>query len=194
LNPETYDYLTGTSGRLSRVIDNIQQMAAKPREYRVVIVSVITGRNFNEASDLADFAVNVGADELRFLPLSGALAHIYPLDVVFQETPENLAVLANASAKVHEEHLVSRDVLSSGDRIEVVKKMMPTCPNPTNQFIFSMGGEVQPCCYIPIEEGFGNIFNTPWEELWNSEFYEQFRERVANGTCELCLKYCRNWG
>lgn len=198
LVPETYDYLTGTRGRLLTVIENIQQMTARPRDYRVVIVAVVTGMNFTEADSLADFVLSVGADELRFLPLNDPkcqlITGIYPEGISFDDTPENLAVLAKASDKVRGERLISRNVLPSKSREAVVKEMMPRCPNPTEQFIFRLDGAIQPCCYIPVSSGFGNLLETPWEEVWNSEFYERFRERVANGTCELCLKHCKNWG
>ena len=199
LNPETYDYLTGTKGRLSTVIENIRQMAAKPRDYRVAIIAVVTGMNYKEADDLADFVLQVGADELRFLPLQDPAnvfaTKAYPTEIVLVESPENLAILAKASEKVHKKELISRDVLSTKSRQETVKEKMPTCPNPTEGLLFNLKGEITPCCYIPYHEvNFGSLLITDWEEIWNSELYEEFRERVTNGTCELCLKHCMNWG
>lgn len=200
-DPETYDNLTGTKGRLPTVLDNIRTLATRspenPRNFRLVVVAVVTEKNVLQAPDLARFCLDAGVDQLRFLSLADPTVvglGTYPEDLVFHETEENMAALREACEIMSTEYSTAVNVLPDADRKEVVKKNMPECMSPIEQIVIGPEGRVQPCCFIPDWYDFGNVFNTPWEEIWRSEYYEKFRRDAAAGTCELCLKHCKNWG
>ncbi len=195
LIPEVYDRLTGTTGRHATVIQHIKELAAKPRSYHLTVVSVVTNLNVMESENLAKFVIDVGADEMRFLPLASVqLVGLpkYDDDIPLKETPEQMACLANAQGKAVEAGCRTTQILKVSEREAVVRERMPTCPNPWNEVIITIEGEVLPCCFI--HHVFGNIYTTPWEKIWNSPDYDKFRADVKAGTCELCLKNCKNWG
>jgi len=198
LIPTVYDELTGTKGLLPTVLKNTREMMAKPRDYKAVIVSVVTEKNVKEAPELARFALELGADEMRFLPLADpvitGLGEKYDDDIQFQETPENLAFIAEANKIMGAENRDVRGFLTTESRTEEVRRRMPSCKSPTDQIVIGMDGAVQPCCFIPPTCGLGNVLKQPWEDVWESEKYQTFRQQVSEGTCELCLNHCKNWG
>lgn len=199
LVPKTYDALTGTRGYLPTVLQNTRGMMARPHEYHGVIAAVVTQKNVLEAPILARFALDIGADELRLLPLAdpvqtGVKDGKYDDDITLLETPENMAAIREANDIMGREDRKVRGFLTAGERREVVRKRMPLCPSPTTQIVINMDGRIQPCCFIPPTYGFGNVLEQPWEEIWNGEKYQEFREQTQCGTCEMCLNYCKNWG
>lgn len=199
LVPDTYDALTGTKGHWPTVVANTRAMMARPHDYRAVIAAVVTQKNVLEAPALARFALEVGADEMRFLPLcdpvqTGMENGQYDEDLVLHETPENLQAIEEANAIMGKEKKVVRGFLTTDERREVVRQRMPLCQSPSQQLVINMDGTVQPCCFIPPTYGFGNVLEQPWEEVWNSPKYQEFRAQTKAGTCKMCLDHCKNWG
>lgn len=195
LIPETYDYLTGTTGRLPAVLENIIAMAAAPRDYKVVFVSVLTQRNACEAVAQAEFCLRHNIDELRFLSLAAPEMvglKEYAADVVFQESPGDLALVAKACQMMDDAGKQGTGVETGLSRPQTVAEMMHTCTAPIRQVAIDFFGNVLPCCFL--QEVMGNVFRQPWEEIWNGPKYEQFRAETSAGTCALCLKHCKNWG
>ena len=197
LLPEVYDSLTGTTGNHPTVMENTRAMMAVPREFNAVIVAVMTERNVLEAPALARFALEVGADELRLLPLCDPVQvglGQYDEDLVLKETPENLAAIEEAERIMNVAGKKARGVLTEAERPVVVSNMMASCESPVGQIIIGMDGEVQPCCFIPPTYGFGNVLKQPWDDVWDGEKYREFRRQTQEGTCEMCMKHCKNWG
>ena len=197
LTPAIYDYLTGTEGRLPRVLENVRAMALLPRDYRVVITSVVTAMNVGESAALAEFASSIGADEMRFLPLADPVQvglGSYGPGIALPETTENLDAVRDAGLAMTDDGKVARQLLSREGRREKVTAEMHDCQSPAGQIVINMDGEVQPCCFIPPIYGFGNVLKTPWQEIWDGLRYEEFRGQVASGKCGLCLQHCMNWG
>jgi len=194
----TYDYLTGSRGHLPQVMENARLLCEQPRDYKAILVAVITQLNVKQMPALAEFALSIGADQLRFLPLIDSkivgLGESYPPGLVPEESEENTAAMKEAERILSPVPDGVRPVLPNCSREEVVRRNMSSCQSPSCQIVIGPTGEVQPCCFIPDYEWSGNAFETPWEEIWDSDLYNQFREQVADGTCELCLKYCKNWG
>lgn len=197
LNPETYSFLTGTCAQLhSEVLKHCRELAAKPRRYNFILVSVATSYNVKESPALARFALEIGADEMRFLPLANAqmvgFPNGYDPGLVLEETPENMAYITEACRIMGQADSKGTGILPTESRREVVQRNMRGCQCPTCQMVISIDGSVYPCCFLM--QPFGNILKQPWEEIWNSAAYEKFREEVRAGTCQLCLDGCKNWG
>jgi len=77
-------------------------------------------------------------------------------------------------------------------------------PNPSIDFclcwlepFIMIGGYVLPCCSVVMsnrrhilrERAFGNVFNTPFKEIWNSARYKRFRSFCKNPTSPV-PKFC----
>uniref|UniRef100_A0A6M3K0V6 Putative iron-sulfur cluster-binding domain contining protein n=1 Tax=viral metagenome TaxID=1070528 RepID=A0A6M3K0V6_9ZZZZ len=63
------------------------------------------------------------------------------------------------------------------------------CPVPLDNVYISVNGDVAPCCAIdPDDLNFGNVFETPFEEIWWDEKYGEFRRMVLEDRhqCDAC--------
>lgn len=198
LIPDVYDDLTGTVGHLPIVVDNLRALAKQPRDYGVVIAFVVTGANVHEVPAMARFSLDAGVDEVRFLPLTNPIVAglgEYADDITYTETTDTRVALDTANAMLRKGGNTSiYSPLSDDKRHTTVASHMHCCKSPTRQILIGPDGHVQPCCFIPQDHALGNIFDDPWETIWNSAPYEEFREQVRTNTSALCLKYCKNWG
>lgn len=206
LHEPTYDSLTGTAGRLPQVLRNVRLLAERPRDYQVVVVVVVTELNVRQAPDVARFCVEAGVDRVRFSPLielraAGLIA--YDPDLPMIDSPENLGALAEATeifhggkvaADVSDKERLCITAMSREERAAVVAEKMPTCVAPYTQVVIDLEGDVIPCCFLGGAVALGNIFTTPWTDIWNGAKYREFRQRVKSGTEPNCLNQCMNWG
>ena len=202
LDEPTYDNLTGTKGKLPQVLQNVRLLAEKPRSYKFEVVAVITNLNAQHGLDIAKFCDSVGVDVLRFTPLvdfrDAKLPNGYDPDLILQETPENMAALEEARLFLDKDIKSEREkrcatVVTAKERRKTLIEKMPRCISPHQQVVIGIDGEVCPCCFL-ASVVLGNVFETPWTEIWNGEPYRKFRKDVKSGKCESCLEYCLNWG
>ncbi len=69
------------------------------------------------------------------------------------------------------------------------------CPWVRGGVYISWQGFVTPCCQRPDPRtiNFGNVFEQPFETIWNSDAYRSFRSELAAGrppaTCRTCTMY-----
>lgn len=70
--------------------------------------------------------------------------------------------------------------------------------NPYNQFCFKQwirmdvlpDGQVTPCIQYP-DLKFGSLMDTPVKEIWNGQFYKQFRKKINRELLPVCSRcYC----
>ena len=70
--------------------------------------------------------------------------------------------------------------------------IMQVCDWPWRMPYITYDGYLTSCCHIENPEAghFGNIFETPFEELWNGEAYREFRRNFTdlskNTNCHVC--------
>lgn len=192
---ETYDDLTGTRGCLARTMDNVRKLAAKPRSYALRVGPVVTERNVRELPKLATFVVSAGVDEVELLALSTPEIPLagkpYPEDLPLRDSEENWKAMKEAETIAKQGGVRFRGLMSDIERPVAVSHLIKTCKSPTEQVVINLDGTVRPCCFL--DTVFGNILEQPFEEIWNSDAYNEFRRQVAAGECEACL-VCRNWG
>jgi len=67
---------------------------------------------------------------------------------------------------------------------------VPLCKFPWTTCFIAWDGAVHPCCMY-LEKSFGNVFETSFEDIWNSEDYQEFRKNMAEGNPdEICKVRC----
>jgi radical SAM protein with 4Fe4S-binding SPASM domain len=55
------------------------------------------------------------------------------------------------------------------------------CHWPWEAIAINTNGSISPCCSVEEEKyDFGNIFDQPFEELWNGEMYQTARKYIKN--------------
>ncbi len=77
------------------------------------------------------------------------------------------------------------------------KPPMSQCIEWTMPFIF-VNGDVIPCCSsnesnrrdLQISTSLGNIFTTPFKEIWNGSNYVDLRQKIRTGKCPKSCKEC----
>jgi len=62
------------------------------------------------------------------------------------------------------------------------------CPYPFNRVHISQNGEVYVCCEAWLKVSIGNIFNSDFETIWNSDIAQSIRESVFDGGFKFCNK------
>lgn len=67
-----------------------------------------------------------------------------------------------------------------------------TCVFPWLRPYITWNGYVTPCCNKPDPEeiSFGNVFNEPFEKIWNNEKYQEFRKRLNSDNPPDVCKEC----
>ena len=65
------------------------------------------------------------------------------------------------------------------------------CSQPFNQVEIYENGEVYTCCPDFINHySIGNIFKTPFEQIWNGEKVLNFRKKILNNDFSICKDIC----
>jgi len=68
---------------------------------------------------------------------------------------------------------------------------MPFCPQPFNRIEIYENGDVYNCCPPFINYySIGNIFKTPFDEIWNGEKVKTLRKNILNNDYSLCADIC----
>ena len=63
------------------------------------------------------------------------------------------------------------------------------CRAPWRSCFITWDGFVYPCCHLINERYcFGNVFETSFQEIWNSPEYRQFRAAFVNNPPEICKR------
>jgi MoaA/NifB/PqqE/SkfB family radical SAM enzyme len=67
------------------------------------------------------------------------------------------------------------------------------CISPWKHLYLNTNGDISPCCIQPII--FGNICNDNFDEIWNGDKINQFRNEMLLGNYDSkCLTCCLSWG
>ncbi len=68
------------------------------------------------------------------------------------------------------------------------------CELPFSETVISADGKVRPCAWILNDSKImGNVFNEPFDEIWNNDKYIAFRQQIINSIdsineCSDCPK------
>jgi radical SAM protein with 4Fe4S-binding SPASM domain len=198
VDEQVYDELTGTKGNLPVVMENLRILCRQPRDYQVIVTVVLTEKNVGQAVAVAQFCREIGIDQLKLTPLvepEGAGLVAYDADLPMMENEENRRCLEEARKIMGDDEAFCRVAYTLEQRREVVVQQMPECSAPYSQTVVNYDGRVFPCCFMGgAQDDMGNIFEQPWEEIWNGKKYTQFRESLKTASNPDCLHLCRNWG
>lgn len=70
----------------------------------------------------------------------------------------------------------------------------PFCTMAWDHTVVNVDGSVTPCCYLRPDMGqafvMGNVFSTPFAEIWRGEKYRAFRAAMLAG--RDAMPVCRN--
>jgi len=176
---ETYEqYRRG--GSLRQVTEAIGLLAEAKRARgvhhpRVIAQFIVMKHNEHEAEEFADWARQLGADEV----------HVKPV------------YLSNPSGEVlwrdflPTDHQCRQYEVSDGKLAHKVKDASRPCQEVWTDLVVHWNGDVVPCCYD--EEGMyvlGNILEQSLEDIWFGEKFVSFRRRLV--TRKESMPLCAN--
>ena len=177
----------------------VHQRDSAESKLQIHIGTVLQAGNVLEFMELVELAEELGVDKINPVPVEE-----YDLADNMQFAPEQY--------RKELDQAVSR-YLESRERLSVEVDVKPlllflqrnethgtkshkkrTCMIPWYSTYVSWEGDVFPCCYYYDGQiTFGNIFDTPFSEIWNSPQYRQFRVRLRDDRnslpiCKACKK------
>lgn len=195
---ETYEKLR-IGSNFDKVVKNIKNFVKLKKEMKVFfpqldVYFIVTKENVHEVPDYVDLAHEIGIDGIiRFTALLHPFKEIK--DIVI-DIPENVVEEAEKRAGKYGMTIAwNKNIPPAQDR-----RPISDCTDWIMPFIF-VTGDVSPCCAtneankreFQKKYGFGNIFETPFKEIWNSKKYTDFRKAVHDGRippqCIGCTGY-----
>ena len=159
---------------------------------------VITTLNYREMPRFVELVASLGdrgprakVEFVGLLAFPGIEQYYMPID----DIPRDILAAAYETALKHGINLCM-------SHPSLKKPSMTDCVAWSEPYIL-IGGEVISCCAIIMsnnrqflrEHSFGNVYKQPLMDIWNSEKYKTFRERVGNlcskvpKTCHGCRAY-----
>ncbi len=184
---ETYEKIRVNSN-FDRVVENIRTIFRLKSEMKEEVSEIyfhfiISKPNLHEVPQYVDFVDDLrqgGDTYIMFTPLLHTYDEISGLVV---DVPPEIIEETNLKAKTAGIHLGWNRNTEKEKREDIVK-----CTNWIMPFIFS-SGEVIPCCVgneankrdFQKKYSFGNIYKQKFSEIWSSNRYREFREKIHRG-------------
>jgi len=191
--PETHDSIRVNS-HLPRLLDHIRKFQdIKDRQKtplpRLHIVYLLLKNNIAELPTLVHLAKDLGIGEV-------ILIHMALISNPWQEEQR---IFAREGPEEYEKRLaeaekMARDLKITLQRPSLAPRDAAVCSeNPLRNLYISVNGNVSPCVYLrpPVPPpflrifhgaefrqekiGFGNIFQRPFQEIWENPQYQEFR-------------------
>jgi radical SAM protein with 4Fe4S-binding SPASM domain len=188
IHPENYESVR-KGAKFRKVIENVKGFIHKRKSLgksqpSVGVVVVLMNRNKQELAEIIDFVYHLGVDSIL----------IKGLNTAYLEQPGNLQYDGEEFEEVFS---LREDFKSKGFDIQLSaphKKKEERCHWPWTSVFLTVNGDITPCCNCPdsAKLSFGNIFQQPFLEIWNSRKYRDFRSTFRKempAICRSCPDY-----
>lgn len=198
-NPETNDRIRA-GGSFEKVLEGIRRMVSiksgKSSDYpHMNLVMTLMKSNLEELPDMVRLAHSLGVEEVKGVYLTAFSREL---------APETLWDVPDRVRRIFEE----ADSLAG--KLDILLKL-PQVPGEDDagdschrhcyvgwrDLFIGADGNVRPCMSTP--QLFGQIRDTPFEDLWNGPAFREFRRRVNNpgampSSCRRCYQSSHaNW-
>jgi radical SAM protein with 4Fe4S-binding SPASM domain len=203
--PGTYARIRGVNERaLPLIIRNLTAFERLKRELgaespRTSLWFTAMRENFHELPQLVEMAAQTGIREVyvqRFIYFGKGLARAE--QAVYRQAHEREErILAEAEARCIAEGIrftatgatTPADYLhSNGENGALAERPWSACQRPYRLAYITAHGNVFSCCFAPFDPGprsqkvLGNVFEQPFEAIWNGERYSAFRAAFESDT------------
>jgi len=204
--PETHNVIRANSNLYSvlRSLQTFQELKAERKltKPKLHIVFLMLRDNLAEVPLLLDHARDLGIGEIVLINLIQVTTEWQEAQRLFTcGEGEDLVLLREATAKARELKIRLRMASLSPMEVGVCAE------NPLENLYISVDGNISPCVYLyppipsPVRKlfcgsehsvakvSFGNLFEEPFESIWNSEPYAEFRNCFARRKRSFDEKY-----
>jgi Fe-coproporphyrin III synthase len=205
-----HDGIRNIPGAFRKMKEGVQLLHSKNPEFRITARTVIHRLNFRRWSAIVEAAMEMGLDQISFLPAdvtSEAFNRSDPWDAPRQhqilpdevELPE-LQAMIGTLIRDYKELFDTRFIAESPAKLSKIgeyytasygKNPFPykKCNAPWVSTVVEADGTVRPCFFLPP---LGNIHEQSLDEILNSPAAVSFRKALdmdANSTCVRCVCY-----
>ncbi|MBA4369059.1 MAG: hypothetical protein C0403_15625 [Desulfobacterium sp.] len=195
LTPETYTRLHGDHTSLANTLENIEYLFSLPHNFPIRLSFVITSYNLHEIPNFIQYAKKNRAASISCLGLTPTLQHMYPADLIVDNTKKDREFLDSmrelAKSEGVEAYICQLENQSTPE-IPIdparLKEMIKSCDWVYNKFFIEPDGKVAPCCWSRIN--LGNIKEKSFNEIWLGKPYKNLRKKIKTGISPSCQN-CR---
>ena len=193
---ETYEPIR-RGAKFDVVIANVKRLMAIKQETgshlpEVKINTVVCDTNYHELPQIVALAHEIGIGMVQFVNI-----------VTFDNTDSmGTADIREKVRQKFEEAISLAEELGVLVKVELFDKLpVQQCDFPWTRNFVTYDGFVHPCCYTTQSgdrtaqngRSLGNLVDDAYVDIWNSEKYASFREKMGEGIlpyqCEHCPKY-----
>lgn len=164
-------------GALNKVLESTRNIVAAKKELgsrtpHVVFQFLVTGRNEHQIPDVYKLASAFGVDQIVL-----KTAQIYDHE--------------NGSPLIPKQSRYSRYRQNADGKWSIKNSLADHCWKMWHSCVITWDGKVVPCCFDK-DANFvlGNVTNTSFSEIWNSDAYDQFRRSLLGSRSKI--EMCRN--
>lgn len=190
LKPEMHDRIRSCSGAWESAVKAIH--ICRERGLSVQINTVVTQENYNELSNMADYAENIGAKVFSpfFLVCTGRGEEI--TDITPEQYENILSFIEESQGKYNGMMIrprcapTFRRILYQNKPLSPLLKMdTGRCMAGAHYCRIAPGGDVTPCPYMPLSAG--NVRERSFQALWESStVLKPLRLPSLKGKCGYC--------
>ena len=204
--PETYHQIRGKDF-FGRILADLRALQVIKRKHGVStpfirLQFVLQHDNLHEIAPMIDLAAMMGADSVYYQPLETLLIPDRKSNLTdgvgFDLLKERLG---EAKAKAEEQGIGTNAGVLLGALPSYFRKYEQGIPEDPPQRVcllpwfscyITVSGNVRPCCSFGEGETLvmGNLFEEPFEQIWNNEKYRAFRRAALDH--KLTYTVCRN--
>lgn len=178
--------------KLLKNIEQLVHMRGFNKKTQLEIWTVVQKKNYAELPDLVRLASSLGIDKLTFQMGMTSWGKEEMKETInnlqLDKTPEDIIEESVQIAKAKSFNLE----IYRGNLLE--KKEGKRCWWPWTSCYITCDGFVTPCCICtdPRVVNYGNVFETPFEKIWNSENYKKLRRMIREDDipdfCKACYR------
>jgi radical SAM protein with 4Fe4S-binding SPASM domain len=189
-SPETYRQVRGRDC-FQEVVTNLKQLVevrdqASATTPDIQIRMVVTNDNLSDIPLLVDLARGLGIGEIAAQDLIDYGGRMQGRLIDRTGHEQLLQYCSEAASQGVRVTLENFSRFSDGGR---------QCVSPWVSPFVTIDGDVTPCCVItdPSIVSFGNVFETPFAQIWNNDAFVAFRRRLKSAHPPECCGQCPSY-
>jgi radical SAM protein with 4Fe4S-binding SPASM domain len=180
----------GKFAQVTKNIRNLVQLRDKKQQPMLSTWTVVNHNNIDEVPKIVELANEMGVDQVTLQPFVSNWGkeemneHTFPIQV--DTNSDRFSRNLEEAKKIADRKSINLTINESN----FFSKKKP-CNWPWKSAHISSNGDVVPCCVLADSDTvkMGNVFEQDFAEIWNSQEYQDFREKIRTHNLP---NYCKN--